>query len=461
VSHFSRRDFLQQTSAAVAAAMSGAALAAEEEKKEEPKPADSGDKPRIGFIGTAGMGGTHIKKFNELGIVCPCYCDVDTSRQKEAAKLFPDAKTYQDYRKMLDKHAKELDGVVIGVPDHHHYPATIIAMQLGLACYTQKPLTHTVWEARELTKAWAKYKLPTQMGNQGHAGEGWRLVYEWINSGMLGDVTEVHSWTNRPIWPQGFDRPKGEDKVPDTLDWDLWLGPAPKRPYKGERTEDPDKGKGWYHPFAWRGWYDFGCGSLGDMGCHTLDGVFWAMDPGYPTAVEPVAIKDFKPETFPSAAILKWEFPAKGKRPAFAAYWYDAGLIPGRPIELEKDRKMPKTGNLFIGTKAKLLVSGDYGDSPRIIPESRMKEIGKPPKMLERSPGHYEEWYMAVKGEKPYDFPKSNFSYAGPMTETVNLGNVALRVQQRIEWDGPNLKVTNLPEANEYITKKYRQGWKF
>ena len=444
-----RRDFLRGTSIAAAAALTGRALA--QDKKPPAKAPLSDNLPRIAFIGTGGMGGGHVKTFDKMGIVCPCYCDVDIGRQKDAAKRFPDAKAYQDYRVMLDKHAKDIDGVAIGVPDHHHYPATIIAMQLGIACYTQKPLTHTCWEARELTKAAKKYKVATQMGNQGHAGEGWRLVYEWINSGMIGEVKEIHSWTNRPIWPQGMDRPKGKDDVPDALAWDNWIGPAPMRPYK----------KDTYHSFKWRGWWDFGCGSIGDMGCHTMDGVFWAMDPGYPTAVTPIAIQNFKNDAFPAGSIIKWEFPAKGKRPGFDAYWYDAALLPPRPPELEASRRLPKTGNLFVGTKATILVQGDYGGSPRIIPEPKMKEIGKPPKMLERSPGHYQEWYMAVKGEKPIDFPKSNFAYAGPMTETIALGNVAVRAQQRIEWDGPNLKVTNCPKANEYVTKEYRKDWKF
>jgi predicted dehydrogenase len=407
-------------------------------------------KVRVAFIGTGGIGGYHLENAAELGVSCPCYCDVDTSSFAQAAELYPDARQYQDYRAMFDKEHKNIDGVMIGIPDHHHYTATMIAMQLGKHVYTQKPLTHTPWEARQLVAAARKYKVATQMGNQGHAKEGWRLVYEWIHSGALGQIKEVHTWTDRPIWPQGVERPEGEDAVPANLNWDVWLGPSPVRPFK----------KGVYHRFNWRGWWDFGCGALGDMACHTMDGLFWALDPGYPTAIEPIAVTSVNNETFPKASVIKWEFPAKGERPAFVAYWYDGGLLPTVPPELEAGRRLGTTGNLFLGTKAALLVQGDYGDSPRVIPESKMLELGRPPQLLERSPGHINEWVMAVAGEKPIDYPKSNFDYAGPFTETVLLGNIALRVGRRLEWDGPNMRFTNAPEANEYLTKEYRDGWK-
>jgi hypothetical protein len=323
-------------------------------------------------------------------------------------------------------------------------------MRLGKHVYTQKPLTHTPWEARQLTLAAQQHKLATQMGNQGHAKEGWRLVYEWIKNGDLGDVTEVHTWTDRPIWPQGMDRPETEDPPPSSLNWDVWLGPAPVRPYKKDA----------YHRFAWRGWWDFGAGALGDMACHTMDGVFWALDPGHPASVEPVTSTSVNAESFPKASIVKWTFPARGTRKPFDAYWYDGGLMPPFPPALEPGRRLPSTGNLFMGTKASMLVSGDYGESPRIFPEAKMKEIGKPPQLLERSPGHIEEWLMACVGEKPLDFPKSSFAYAGPFSEVVLLGNVALRVGRKLDWDGEKMQFTNLPDANQYITKEYRGGWK-
>ncbi len=405
---------------------------------------------RIAYIGTGGIGGYHLENTARHDVQCPCFCDVDRRRMERYAKRFPKAKMYQDYREMLDKEHKNIDAVMVGTPDHHHYPATMIAMQLGKHVYTQKPLTHTPWEARQLLEASRKYRVATQMGNQGHAGEGWRVTYEFIRSGAIGEVTETHTWTNRPVWPQGMNRPQETDVVPPELNWDAWVGPAPERPFK----------KGAYHPFNWRGWWDFGAGALGDMACHTMDGIFWALAPGHPTAIEPLAYTPVTPEAFPNAAVIKWEFPARGDMPAFDAYWYDGGLKPTTPAALELGRELPTTGNLFVGTKATLMVSGDYGQSPRIIPEAKMREIGKPPKLLERSPGHVIEWLMACVGEQPLDYPKSNFAYAGPMTEAILLGNVALRVGRRLEWDGASMRFTNVPAANKYVSKEYRSGWR-
>jgi len=406
------------------------------------------DKLDMAFIGTGGMGGGHVNQMGDLGENIVCLCDVDVNRMSGAKEKFPQAKTYQDYREMLDKEHDNIDAVMIGTPDHHHYPATIIAMQYGLHVYTQKPLTQTVWEARQLAKAAEEYDVVTQMGNQGHAGEGWRKVYEWIHSGALGDITEVHTWTNRPIWPQGIDRPEGEDPVPDNLDWDIWLGPAPVRPFKNDV----------YHPFKWRGWWDFGAGALGDMACHTMDGLFWALDPGYPVAIEPVEINEKTDETFPSSSIIKWEYDETDTNPEFVSYWYDGGLKPERPEALEEGRELPNTGNLFVGTEVSMIVAGDYGGGLSFIPDGFDKEHGEPEKLLERSVGHYKEWVLACKGEGE---TVSNFEYAGPMTESILLGNVAVRVGERIEWDGEDMEITNLPDANEFISKEYREGWEF
>ena len=302
----SRRMFLKSAAVAGAAALAGSTgcEAPGQRSKAAVAMAPKQDKLRIAYIGTDGMGGSHVKSTKDLGVTCACYCDVDSARWKQAAEAFPNAKGYQDYREMFDKQHKDFDAVMIGIPDHHHYPATVIAMQLGKHVYTQKPLTHTVWEARQLTKLAKRNegKIVTQMGNQGHAGEGWRLLYEWIHSGALGDIVEVHNWTDRPIWPQGMNRPEETDPIPNTLDWDKWVGPAPERPFKN----------GCYHPFCWRGWWDFGAGALGDMACHTMDGMFWSLDPGYPTAIEPVAVMPVNNESFPNASMIKWEFPKKG-----------------------------------------------------------------------------------------------------------------------------------------------------
>jgi predicted dehydrogenase len=410
-----------------------------------------GKKLRVAFIGTGGMGAACIGSFAEEPITCPCYADVDKRNFSAAAQRWPNAKAFQDYREMFDKMHDEFDAVVICTPDHSHYPATVLAMKHEKAVYTQKPLTHTVWEARQLTEAAKTYKYATQMGIQLHAHEGWRILYEWIHQDAIGDVQEIHVWSDRPGWPQGIDRPDGSDPVPADFDWKVWLGPAPERPFKN----------GVYHPGKWRGWTDFGCGALGDMGCHMLDGMFWAMEPGYPTSIEPVTLMPMHKETFPKASTVKWTFPANGKRPGFVAYWYDGGLRPARPADLEPGRELPESGALYIGTKGTILGSADDGASVRIIPERKLHQIGKPKRMLERSPGHYREFVMVALGEKPLDFCKANFNYSAPMTETIQLANLALRLGRRIEWDGPNLKITNIPEANALLTKAYTDGWKF
>ncbi|HUF62188.1 MAG TPA: Gfo/Idh/MocA family oxidoreductase [Verrucomicrobiales bacterium] len=409
------------------------------------------EKLRVAFVGTGGIGGSHIDAVSRSEDICPCYCDVDTAQWEGAARRWPQAKAYQDYREMFEKEKDNFDAVMIGIPDHQHYPATVLAMQAGKHVYTQKPLTHTVWEARQLKLAAEKYDVATQMGNQGHANEGNRLMYEWVNSGAIGEVREVHCFTNRPVWPQPLDRPEGEDPVPQSLNWDVWLGPAPVRPFK----------KDVYHSFKWRGWWDFGTGALGDMACHTMDCVIWALDPPSPSFVEVVSMTPMPEESFPAASMVHWKFEAKGKHPAFDLYWHDGGLHPQRPPYLELGRNLPETGALFLGTKAAILSSGDYGDSPRLIPQEKSREIGRPPRMLERSPGHYEEWRMACLGEKPKDFPGSNFAYAANLTETILLGNLALKLGRKLEYDSANVKITNVPEANAFVNKEYRQGWDF
>ena len=257
------------------------------------------EKLRVAFIGTGGMGASHLESTQHLGITCPCYCDVDTARMQKAAELYPDARPYQDYRQMFDKEHKNFDAVMIAIPDHHHYPATVIAMQHGKHVYTQKPLAHTPWEARKLAEGAVKYKVATQMGNQGHAMEGWRQVYEWYHAGSLGQIKEVHVWTNRPSgwWPQGIDRPEGEDPVPANLDWDVWLGPAPVRPFKN----------GVYHPFVWRGWWDFGCGAIGDMACHIMDPANWSLGLSRAESftVEVVTQEGMTAQTYPLKSIIK------------------------------------------------------------------------------------------------------------------------------------------------------------
>jgi predicted dehydrogenase len=409
------------------------------------------DKLNVAFIATGGMGGAHVNEMNRLGQNCVCFADVDTNMHGHPLGYWPKATPFQDYRVMFDKMAGQIDAVMIGTPDHHHYPASVMAMQLGLHTYTQKPLTHTPWEARELARlAAANPKIVTQMGNQGHAGDAWRVLYEYVKAGLIGDVTEIHTWTNRPVWPQGLHRPHGSDPVPENLDWDVWLGPAPKRPYK----------EGAYHTFVWRGWRDFGCGALGDMACHTMDGMFWTMDPGHPTSAEPIVVNNLTSECHPNSAIVKWTFPAKDGRPGFVQYWYEGGLKPDRPEDLEEGREMPGTGSLWVGTKGKLIVPGDYGGGISTIPEPALGAFGTPPVLLPRCPDedHYKEFVRACKGEGK---TMSNFGYAGPMTETILLGVIAMYAAQPLEYDAHNMRFPNCPEADKYISKHYPPGWAF
>jgi predicted dehydrogenase len=436
-----RRTFLKSAAGAGAAlAFGGVAPSVQGQNKKR----SANERLNVAFIATGGIAGTHLAQAERLGMNCVAYCDVDERRYGKAPQIWPKAKAYVDYRKMLDKHHKDIDAVFVGTPDFHHFPATMHAMQLGLGCYTQKPLTHTIWEARQLTEAYKRYKVPTQMGNQGHASESTRLVYEYIRSGMLGDIKEAHFWTNRPIWPQGLARPEGEDSVPSALDWNLWLGPAPKRPYK----------QGVYHAFKWRGWYDFGTGSIGDIAPHTMSAFFWAMAPIKPAFVEPATMSEWYPETYPQRVAVRWHVPATSERPAFDVYWHSKDLRPARPAEMSRDRDMGEGGDMILGTKGQL-----RGHVP--FPGALRQELGKPPQMLERSPGHFDEFDMACRGEESYDFPKSNFAHAGPLSEFCLLGTLAIRANQRIEWDHDNMKVTNMDEANAWVNKDYRSGWRY
>ncbi|MEX2671104.1 MAG: Gfo/Idh/MocA family oxidoreductase [Phycisphaeraceae bacterium] len=409
------------------------------------------EKINFAFVATGGRAGAHVGAMSQMGHNSPCFAEVLESNQSNAAEAWPSAQRYSDYRRMFDKHHNEFDAVFVATPDHTHFHAAASALELGKHVYCEKPLTWSVWEARRLTELAQKNKVQTQMGNQGHADEGWRVLIELVRAGAIGNLKEAHTWTNRPVWPQGMHRPKQIDPVPAGLDWNTWIGPAPLRHY----TKDT-------YPFAWRGWRDFGAGALGDMACHTMDGLFWAFDPGHPISVEPLMTEGLTGDAFPTGSTVKWEFAAKGDRPAFTSYWYDgkkadgSANLPPRPDELDEDLRMPQSGNLFIGDKGTILVSGDYGGGPRLIPEAKRREFGRPPQLLERSPGHHQEFVNAIKGGPK---PGSNFDYAGPMTETILLGNVALLSGRKLEWDGPNMKVTNFDQANQFIRRQPRQGW--
>jgi predicted dehydrogenase len=416
------------------------------------------NKLNIAGIGVGGRGASDIKEVSSENIVA--LCDADLNRAAGTIKEHPTAKVYRDFREMLEKEQKNIDAVVIGAPDHIHAPAAIMAMKMGKHVYVEKPMAHTIYEARRMTQVAKETGVVTQMGNQGHAGEGLRLYSEFIRDGAIGKVSEVHVWTDRagtperPWWPQGVDRPRGSEPVPEGLDWDLWLGPARWRPYA--KFPDGRGGEATYCPSNWRGWWDFGCGAIGDMAVHNADPAFFALELGAPTAVQ-AETSPVNDETLPVWNIITLEFPAKGDRPAVKMVWYDGAKLPPRPPELEENRKLGDNGILFVGDKGKLL-GGSHAGVPRLIPESRQKEYGRPPKTLPRSPGHHKEWIEACKAGKPQD-AKSGFWYAGPFVEALLVGNLAVRLQRRVEWDSAKMRSPNCPEADNYITKFYRAGF--
>jgi predicted dehydrogenase len=410
------------------------------------------EKLNIACVGAGGMGENNIENCSGENIVA--LCDVDFKRARETFEKYPKVRRFKDFRVMLDKMEKEIAAVIVATPDHTHAVIAMAAMKMGKHVYVQKPLTRTVYESRMLTEAARKYKVATQMGNQGHSREDCRLTKEWIADGAIGPVREVHCWTNRPVWPQGLSRPKETPAVPDSLDWDLWLGPAPYRPYHP-----------CYLPFNWRAWMDFGCGALGDMACHIMDSAFWALDLKYPTSVEAscseIVVKKRKrlkyDETYPPSSIVHYTFPPRGDMPEVKLHWYDGGLLPERPKELEPGRKMPSNGTIFVGDKGKMMCT-TYGGSPRIIPESKMQAYKRPAKTLKRIKGNHEQnWIDACKGGEA---ACSNFDYSGPFNETVVMGNFAIRTPgERLEWDGENMRITNNEEANRFVKEPYRQGW--
>jgi len=415
------------------------------------------EKLQVGFIAAGGQAGSHTSKSHREGLQCIAFAETDKNRWGGVLgkKGWEKAAGYTDWRKVFQKHGKELDVVFVATPDHTHFAPTMTAVSMGIHCYTEKPLTWSVREAQLLTAAYARNpKVVTQMGNQGHAGRGWRLAYEYVKAGALGDIKEFHTWTNRPVWPQGGGRPEGSDPIPNTLDWEAWIGTAPMRPYK----------KGVYHSFKWRGFVDFGSGALGDMACHTTDGIYSIMNPGYAATAEPIVMSGPVKDQWPAGMIVKSTYRAKGDRPGFTTYWYEGKhngkpFMPDTPEELKADgRKLPRTGNLIIGTKAKMLVTGDYWDSPVLIPEAKRKEFGRPKQLLERSPGHHKEFFMACRGEKPREFSQSNFSYSGPMTANIQLGNLCARAGKKLELNEAG-KIISDPKINDLAWRKPRNGW--
>lgn len=396
----------------------------------------------------------------ENNIVAVCDCDtrrfgrMSDSRLAHVHRQSVQPRQYQDYRRMLEKE-KDIDAVIIGTPDHSHAVIAMAAMELGKHVYVQKPLTHSIAEARKLQQTAKKYNLTSQMGNQLRSQEGIRITKEWIQAGVIGDVHEIHCWTDRPAWPQQIGRPSGSHPAPEEVDWDLWVGPAAMRPYSSA-----------YHEFRWRGWLDFGTGALGDMGCHILDSPFWALDLGHPDSVyasfsrylQNDEYDKWKSETFPLSAIVHYTFGSRGDKPPIKLHWYDGGMLPPRQ-GMSLNRRLPAQGTIYVGDKGVMMTTGEAG-APRLVPDSKMRDFQPPSKSLPRIVGnHIENWIRACKG---LDTACSNFEYSGPLTEIVLLGTLALRPEanrQPIEWDGENMKVLNNAELDQFVHSTYRQGW--
>jgi predicted dehydrogenase len=443
----SRRTFLKQSALAGVGFWAAGGLALAEGKS-------ANGKLNVAFAGVGGQGGGNLGNIAGLGENIVALCDIDEERLGKAAEKHKDAKTYTDWRKMLEQ--KDIDAVVVSTPDHNHAIIGVSAMKLGKHVYCEKPLAHSVYECRLMRKVAAEQKVATSMGNQGTSTEGLRRAAEIIQAGIIGGVTEAHVFTNRPIWPQGIDKRPAKKDPPKGVHWDVWLGPAPARDY----------GDG-YHPFAWRGWWDFGTGALGDMACHTANMAFMALKLGYPTSVEAKTDFSINPETFPNGATITYQFPSRGNMPPVKWVWYEGKK------KVEKDKKQVEvanipehvlhslrsndgSGSLLIGEKGFLFSPSDYGSDYVLGFNDKFTGFQMPEKSLPRSLGHHKDWVEACKGAKP---SLANFDYAALLTEVVVLGNVALRVGKKIEWNGEEMKATNCPEAAQFVKPEFRKGW--
>jgi predicted dehydrogenase len=411
------------------------------------------DKLNIAGIGVGGMGRNNLRNMNTENIVA--LCDVDWGYAKKTFNDYPGAKKFKDWRVMFDEFGKSIDAIMVATPDHSHAAVTAHAITLGKHCYTQKPLTHSVYESRLLTRLAKKYKVATQMGNQGNSFDWCRQIAEWIESGVIGDVYEVHCWTDRPIWPQGLPEPKGGVQVPKDLDWDLFVGPAKNRPY------DPA-----YTPWNWRGFWDFGTGALGDMACHIMDPLYWALDLKYPTSVMASSTLSnlYSP---PQAQVVTYTFPErppKGevKMPELKVHWYDGGLLPDRPEELADGEMMgdENGGLIFVGTRGKIM-TGCYGMNPTLLPKSVMAHFKQPEPSIPRIKGgngdiwgtnaHEQDWIRASKeSSENRTESSSNFQFSGPFNEMVVMGVLAVRLSglqglhRELTWDGEKMEFTNI-----------------
>jgi predicted dehydrogenase len=442
----SRRRFIQTSSLATVSLL----LSKRTGYAAKPRRISPNQKLNIAGVGVGGKGAGDIAE-TSVGNNVVALCDVDDNTLAGALKKYPGAKTYHDWRRMLEQ--KDIDAVTVSTPDHMHAPVAMAAMQLGKHVYVQKPMTHTIYEARQLTAAAKRYGVVSQMGNQNHSGPGYRTLVNAIQSGVIGKVKAAHAWSNRPIWPQGHTRPTGSDPVPKHLNWDLWLGVAPYRPFVDSKPDAKGKkGRGPYHPFAWRGYLDFGVGALGDMGCHIIDPVFWSLGFDAPRRVwsEGPATNG---ETFPEWEVICYEFNPTGftvNKPVRMT-WHDGGKKPDAALfpGLEAG-KIPTNGCLLIGEKATLLC--EHGKTPVLLGDAGGTKIESV-----EGDNHYQQWANACKGQGK---AKAHFDYSGPLTETVLLGTVAVRFpEERLEWNSASLKFTNSQAATGFVHKPYRRGW--
>ena len=422
-----RRRFLQTTGAAAITAGVWSELPAQESKS-------ANQKLKIICVGTANRADANVSAVRGEDIVA--LCDVDKKYLDRAASQNKGAALYRDYREMISQEADKADAIVVATADHNHAPASIRGIAAGLHCYCEKPLTHTVEEARIIAEAAKAKGVATQMGTQIHAQDNYRRVVEIVKAGGIGDVDAVHVWVGKG-WGGG-DRPEKADTPPENLDWDLWLGPAPERPFA----------KGRYHPAQWRRWWDFGQGTLGDMGCHYMDLPFWALDLRHPISAEAQG-PELHPETCPKGLKVQYKFPKRGEMPACSLTWYDGNMIPS---EVGGER-VPGSGVMFMGSEGKLFAN--YS-SYRFFPKEKFAGYEPPPKSIPKSIGHHAEWIKACKEGTP---TTCNFDYSGALSETVLLGNVSYRTGKQLDWDAKNLKATNCPEADKFIRKEYRDGW--
>jgi len=413
----------------------------------------------VAGIGVGGVGHRQIQHIGKQpGTRIVALCDIDDVYADRTFKVFPKARRYRDFRRMLDAEADKIDAVYCGTPDHTHAVIALAALKKGKHLCCAKPLTRTIHEERVLARAAQEAGVATQVTASSNTTEEACRLCEMIWDGAIGDVREAHVWSNRPLWPQGMVRPAGRDPIPETFDWDLWVGPAPMRPFvvkwpkgdlalrqvKASKTPNPAV----YHPWNFRGWWDFGTGALGDMGCHHFNHVFRALKLRYPTSISASASQVFD-ESAPLASMVTYDFPARAGMPPLRLLWYDGGLKPPRPTQLEPGRELPDSGNMYIGDKGIILGS-------RIIPEEKMKAYTLPPKTLPRRSGIWGEWVEAIRGGEPAG---CHFKWASVLTEAVVLGNIAIRAGKRLEWDADKVRFTNHDAANRYVSEAYHNGW--